>query len=103
MKHPKDGEGYYWFLFVICHFGDIYALLGSTKENIDEPLTKTVLGPWLQLANITGVGMEDFEYSSGKCKDFRVRKVIRVGAYIVFSLLLFTPPIVVIMRVLLNK
>ena len=57
---------------MIGHFGDIYAHLGSTQENINETLTQAVLEPWLQFANITGVGIEDFDYSSGKCNHLMV-------------------------------
>ena len=68
MKYPwgeKDID--YWYLFMDCKSRNMLALLGTTKQRIDEAESKRILEPWLTPLNITEFGIEDFDYSSGMC------------------------------------
>lgn len=67
MKEDIDSE--YWYLYVKCESGDMFAMMGTTHSLVNETESRRVLGQWLRSLNVTQwIGVEDFEYSSGSCQ-----------------------------------
>ena len=72
-----------WYLYVKCESGDMFAMMGTTHSLVNETESRRVLGQWLRSLNVTQwIGEEDFEYSSGSCQNWDVKKIIKIGLFV---------------------
>jgi hypothetical protein len=83
MKYPEDIDSEYWYLYVKCDSGDMFAMMGTTHSLVNETGSRRVLGQWLRSLNVTQwIGVDDFEYSSGSCLGGKLKEVTRIGLFV---------------------
>ena len=89
LKFKLENYTKYWYFFAECDSKDVFALLGTTHSIIIVTDTKRVLEKWQLYLNVTEMGVEDFDYSSGICNHWiNVKSIIWYGWFILVIVLL---------------
>ena len=63
---------------------------------VNETESRRVLGQWLRSLNVTQwIGVENFEFSSGSCQNWDVKKIIKIGLFALVVAGVFIPMVMV--------